>query len=539
MRRANAEAPASIIKGCEAGQTITLDRRALLKGAALLGMSSFCPSSAFAATSDITDVIMGANFATSRFDPYLTTDWIDQIVFFNLFDFPIRIRPDSSLAPGLVVKWETADPTTWVLTLRSGVKWHNGDVFTADDIAFSLARVTDPATRSLFVGSFSVIASTKVRDPLTLEIKTKQPDPFMPQRLANHGSNVLPKKYLEAVGEKAFLEKPVGTGPYKFKQFTAGQNVVLERNENYWDPVSFNSVTIRKIPEMSARTSALRTGEVHIINGVSPDAISQITTSTTKPVTTPSGSAFFLPINMHTAPLNNRDIRHALSLAIDREAIIKNLLGGQATALSEPILAGTVGADPSRKPLAYDPDQARSLLKKAGYAKQEILYETMANAYFGNDREIGEALVAMWGDVGFNAKLSVIEPAVRAQKNTARGFQGLFAAYFSAQYGDAAGLMWRAIGPSGVLSHYWNVPDANARSEFNELGAKAVQNFNPAERAALYQKMSSIMLDVMPWVLMFEPSMIYGASNKLKLTPGPNFLLDLRKDALMQAEPAK
>lgn len=509
---------------------IEVDRRTFLKGAALLGMSTLLPGKAFAA---LPDVVIGTNSSISRFDPYLTTDIADQIVFFNLFDSPTHIRPDSTLAPGLATKWEATNPTTWVLTLRQGVKWHNGDDFTADDIVFSLNRVMDPATRSLFVGNFSVIASVKAQGPLTVEIVTKEPDPFMPHRLANYGSHVLPKKYLETAGEKAFLEKPIGTGPYKFKQFTPGQTAVLEKNEHYWEPVPVSTLTFRKIPELSSRIAALRTGEVHIVNGVSPDAIPQVT-APAKPVTTPAGSAFFLPINMRTAPLDNRDVRHALSLAIDRDAIIKNLMGGQAKPLSEPILAGTVGADPSRKPLAYDPDQARSLLKKAGYAKQEILYETMANAYFGNDREIGEAMVAMWSDVGINAKLSVIEPAVRAQKNTAKSFQGLFAGYFAGQYGDAAGLMWRAMSPTGILSYYWNVPDANARSEFNSLGASAAKNFNEAERAAVYRKMSDIMLDVMPWILLFEPSMIYGVNTKLKLDPGPNFLVDLRKDALAQ-----
>ncbi len=513
---------------------IELDRRAILKGLSFLGMSTLLPSEAFAA---LPDVVIGANSSVSRFDPYLTTDIVDQIIFFNLFDTPTHILPDSTLAPGLALKWEVTNPTTWVLTLRGGVKWHNGDDFSADDIVFSLGRVMDPATRSLFIGNFSVIASVKARDPLTVEIVTKEPDPFMPQRLANYGSSVLPKKYLEAVGEKAFLEKPIGTGPYKFKQFVPGQSAVLEKNEHYWEPVPVNSLTFRKIPELSARIAALRTGEVHIINAVSPDGIAQISLAPTKPVTTPAGSAFFLPVNMRTAPLDNRDVRHALSLAIDRESIIKNLLAGQAKVLNEPILAGSNGADPSRKPLAYDPDQARSLLKKAGYAKQEILYETMANAYFGNDREIGEALVAMWSDVGFNAKLGVIEPAVRAQKNTAKSFQGLFAGYFASQYGDAAGLMWRAMSPSGILSYYWNVPDASARAEFNAMGASAVQNFNEAERAAIYRKMSDIMLDVMPWILLFEPSMIYGVNTKLNLTPGPNFLVDLRKDALAQVGP--
>lgn len=513
---------------------VTVDRRIFLKGATAFGLAAgLHVEQALAA--DIDEIVFGANSSVSRFDPYRTTDWADHIVFFNLFDSPIKLNQDSTLAPGLALAWEATDQNTWVLTLRQNVVWHNGDPFTAADVVFSLARVVDPDTRSIFASTFASIETVRAVDDHTVEIKTKTPDPFMPQRLANYGSHVLPKKYFEEVGEEGFLERPIGTGPYRIASFEPGLSVVMERFDGYWEPAAMAKVTIRRVPEMSARIAALRTNEAQLITGVSPDAAPQISTTETRAVSILSGSAFFLPVNMHSAPLNNRDVRHALSLAIDRESIITNLLGGEAEVLREPILPGSIGEDPARPGLAYDPDRARSLLQNSGYARQEIVYETMANAYFGNDREIGEALVAMWTDVGINARLSVIEPAVRAQKNTAKAFEGLFAAFFTQQYGDAAGLMWRAMNPNGILSHYWNVSDVTGREQFNTLGHQAEQEFDAAKRAEVWKQMSSIMLDEMPWILMFQSSMIYGASNQLKFAPGPSVLIDLRKEGLSAA----
>jgi peptide/nickel transport system substrate-binding protein len=515
-------------------RTLRLDRRAFLTGAAALGLAAAL-SVDEAEAQEISEIVFDANSSVSRFDPYRTTDWADHIVFFNLFDSPVMLNRDSTLGPGLALSWESPDPNTWVLNLRQGVTWHNGDPFSADDIIFSLGRVANPDTRTIFAGTFAGIDSVRAIDPNTVEIKTKTPDPFMPARLANYGSHVLPKRYFEEVGEEGFLQRPIGTGPYKVVSFEAGQSVVMERFDGYWNPAVFPKVTMRKVPEMSARIAALKTNEAQLITGVSPDASPQIEGGDTRAVAIPSGSAFFLPINMHAAPLNSRDVRHALSLAIDRQAIVSALLGGRAEILAEPILPGSIGADPSRAALVFDPDRARSLLQQSGYTNQEIVYETMANAYFGNDRDIGEALVAMWADVGINARLSVIEPAVRAQKNTAKAFEGLFAAFFTQQYGDAAGLMWRAMSPNGILSHYWNVPDVAGREEFNTLGPQAAQEFDAAKRAEIWKRMASIMIEEMPWILMFQSSTIYGASNKLNFAPGPSVLVDLRKEGLSAA----
>ncbi|MSP88323.1 MAG: ABC transporter substrate-binding protein [Alphaproteobacteria bacterium] len=485
-----------------------------------------------AAQAPIANVVFGLAAGVSRLDPYLTTDLVEQMVFFNLFDTPAHAMPDSSLAPSLALSWNSVNPTTWIFKLRDGVTWHNGDPFTAEDIVFSLARVVDPAAKSLFAGNFAAIDKASADDRLTLRITTKNPDPFMPMRLANYGAHVLPHKHFQAVGAAKFFEAPIGTGPYKFKEFVPGQSIVLERNDRYWTRPEFPTITFRKLPELSARTAAVRTGEVHVINGVSPDAVAQVNTASTQAVTSLSGSAFFLVVNMRTAPLGNRDVRHALSLALDRNSINRNLFGGQAQLLKEPILAGSIGTDPARPDLRYDPDQARDLLRKAGYNKEEILFETMANAYFGVDREIGEAMTAMWSAVGLNVKMSVIEPAVRAQKNAARAFNGLFAAYFASQYSDAAGLLWRSMNPQGILSHYWNVPGANDPAPFNQLGAKAVTSFDEKERAQLYKQMSDIMLEAMPWILLFQPPIIFATSKRVKLVPGPNILVNFRKETL-------
>src|SRR5258706_4211021 len=200
---------------------------------------------------------------------------------------------------------------------------------------------------------------------------------------------------------------------------------------------------MRPIPETAPRIAALLKGEVDIITQLPPDQGEKVAGgATTKFVGALYAGLYVLGVNSKRPPLDNPLVKQALSLAIDREAIVKELWRGRGIVPSQPIAKGDNHFDPSLPPLAYNPKEARERLKKAGYKNEEIFIETTV-AYVSQDKAMSEAIAAMWKDVGVNVKVEVIEYSVRAQKNREKTFKGMYWSDPTSTLGDPDGMMWR------------------------------------------------------------------------------------------------
>src|SRR5215813_12332164 len=207
-------------------------RRELLKSAAAVGvvsgLSQVLPSSTQAQTTQKKELVVAQGGDISRFDPHFSTSSQDIRVSFNLFDNLTSRHPDGKLYPGLATEWKLEAQTTWRFKLRPGVTFHNGDPSTSADAKFSLERTYDPAAKTMVSTVFTTIERIEAADPLTLVIHTKKPDPLLPARLAFYGGQIVPKKYLETVGNDTFNAKPVGTGPVRLSSWTKDDKAVLE-----------------------------------------------------------------------------------------------------------------------------------------------------------------------------------------------------------------------------------------------------------------------------------------------------------------------
>src|SRR5499433_1031202 len=189
-----------------------ITRRELLKGAAALGVAGALqglPRPARAQTTQKRELVTAQGGDVSKFDPHYSTSSNDIRVSFNLFDNLTSRHPDGKLYPGLATEWKLEGQTTWRFKLRQGVKYHNGDPFTSADAKFSLERTYDPAVKTMVATVFTTIDRIEAPDPYTLVIHTKKPDPLLPARLAFYGGQIVPKKYLESVGNDGFNAKPV------------------------------------------------------------------------------------------------------------------------------------------------------------------------------------------------------------------------------------------------------------------------------------------------------------------------------------------
>jgi peptide/nickel transport system substrate-binding protein len=426
--------------------------------------------------------------------------------------------------PGLATSYKvSADGKQIDFMLREGVKFHNGDPFTSADAKASIERTYSPDAKTMVATVLTTIDHIETPDAGTLVIHTKKPDPLLPARLAFYGGQIVPEKYLKSVGAEGFNAKPVGTGPVKLGSWTKDDKLVLEANDAYWGgKPDFDRLTMRPIPETAPRIAALLKGEVDAITQLPADQGERVAgNATTRVAGALYAGLYVLAVNSKRPPLDNPLVKQALSLAVDREAVVKELWRNRGIVPSQPIAKGDNHFDASLPPLAYNPNAARDLLKKANYKGEEIFIETTVG-YLTNDKQMSEAIQGMWKDVGVNAKVEVIEYSVRAQKNREKSFKGVFWSDPTSTLADPDGMMWRLLGPGGPQD-YWR------HARWDELGNNARFSVDEKARGEMYKEMTKIFLENFPWIPILQPYEDYGLQKYVDFTPNPNQQFEVRK----------
>jgi peptide/nickel transport system substrate-binding protein len=501
-----------------------LTRRQLLKATGVAGAAAMLPSMAAAQTTQKRELVVAQGGDIARFDPHFSTSSNEIRWTFNLFDNLVSRHPDGKLHPGLATEWKLTNPTTWTFKLRPGVKWHNGDPFTSADVKYSFERTWDPKVATRVSTVFTTVERVDAPDPTTVLFTTKKPDPLLAARAAFYGGQIVPKKYVEAVGADQFNAKPIGTGPVRFVSWTKDDKFVLDANPDYFGgKPDFDRLIVRPIPETAARIAALLKGEVDMITQLPPDHGERVNTGNTRVVGALYAGLYVLAVNSKVPPLDNPLLKQALSLGIDREVIVKELWRGRGIVPNSQIAKGDNHWDSSLPPLKYDPKEARDRLKKSGYKGEEVLIET-TSGYTANDKPMSEAIVAMWRDIGVNAKVDVLEYSVRAQKNRDKSFKGLWWSDPTSTLSDPDGMFWRLLAPGGPQD-YWR------HARFDELGEAARFSVDEKFRGQTYKEMTKIFLEHLPWIPVVQPYEDYGLQKYIEWTPNPNQQFEIRRFA--------
>ncbi len=503
-----------------------LSRRDVLKGAAALGVAgAVAPLAgpAMAQTTKKREFVVAQGGDISKLDPHFSTSSNDIRVSFNIFDNLVSRHPDQKLYPGLATEWKLKGDTTWTFKLRAGVKWHNGDPFTSADAKFSLERTYDPAAKTMVATALSTIDKIETPDATTLVVHTKKPDPLLPARLAFYGGQIVPKKVIESAGADAFNVNPVGTGPVRFVSWTKDDKLVLAANLDYWGGrIDVDRVVFRSIPETAPRVAALLKGEVDVITQLPPDHLERVSgTATTAVKGALYAGLYVLAVNSKVKPLDNPLVKQAISLAIDRPVLVKELWRNRGIVPNSMIAKGDNHFDPKQPPLKYDPTEAKARLAKSGYKGEEIVIE-VAEGYLATTKPASEAIAAMLNDVGIKAKVEVIEYSVRAQKNRDKSFKGLFWSDPTSTLGDPDGMMWRLLGPGGPHD-YWR------HAKFDELGDAARYSVDEKFRDNAYKEMTKIFLEQLPWIPIIQPYEDYGVQKYVEWAPNPNQQFEVRR----------
>jgi peptide/nickel transport system substrate-binding protein len=502
-----------------------LSRRAFLHRAGLLlgaaAAEGLLARATAAQTTGKTDLVIAQGSDISALDPHFSTAVHDISVSFNVFDTLVSRHRDDQLHPALATQWKLLNPTTWELKLRPGARFHNGEPFTSADAKFSIERTYDPAAKTQVATVFTTIAQIEAPDPQTVVFRTKSPDPLLPARLAFYGGQMLPKRYLEQVGTDGFGQKPVGTGPVRFVEWVKDDRLVLAASPDYWGGrIDASQVVFRAIPEVAPRIAALFRGEVDLITKLPPDHVERVARNpTTKVEGALYAGLYALIVDSRRPALDNPKVKQALSLAIDRDAIVRDLWRGQGIVPNGPIPRGDNYYDESLPPLKYDPALARQRLRDGGYQNEPIYLES--STLTANDRAMSEVVVQMWRDVGVNVKLETLEFSVIMQKVREKSLKGIRWGDPTSTLRDPDGMMWRLLAPGGLQAN-WRHP------RFDELGNAARSSVDDDVRRRAYREMAQIMLEHLPWIPIIQPIESYGMQKYVDWKPYSSQQLELR-----------
>jgi len=429
----------------------------------------------------------------------------------HIFDPLVEFDAQNTIGPKLAESWRLAEPTAWEFKLRKGVKFHNGEPFTANSVKFTLERVVKPETKSPQAFIFAWLDRVDVPDPYTAVIRTK--GPYRPILSILAVTEMLDAK--AAADPAAHGLKPVGTGAFKFVEFLPNSRVVLVRNEDYWGPKpKFKNLTFREIRDNSTRVASLETGETDVIHNPPPEDIPRLNANPKLEVKSiPSSRAMGVYLNTRkTKPLQDIRVRQALNHAVDKEALIRFILKGMTTPLKGPMTEEVSFFNPNLKPYAYNPELAKKLLAEAGYPNGFSIAFGHPTGRWVLDKEIPEAVAAQLAKVGIKATLTTLEWGTYIADYTAwrRGegkFDVLLGGWGTITY-DADWALWNNF-------HTPN-PFGLANAEVDKLLEQGRGAFDLKEADAVYRKAQEQIWTEAPWIWLFKHPEITGVNKRLK-----------------------
>ncbi len=356
----------------------------------------------------------------STMDPQAHGEGFTDQVHIHIFDgllYQSSENPDpkTRIQFGLATGHKLLNPTTWRISLRANVKWHDGNSFTAEDVKFTFDRLLNPANKLAAAVAFPTVKEVRVVDRLTVDFVTKQPDPIFLVRLSSYGNHIISKKYFERVGPAVFAKQPVGTGPYKFVRWLKDQEVVLEAFQDYWGGErQIKRLVFKTIPDIATRVAALQTGAVDIIGegGIPPAVLPQLEKDPNIRVSNVKGAGNNMHLQLETrkgTPLSDRRVRLGIAHALNIDSIIQNVLGGGAKRTPAVVTEHVVGFDPRIKPVTYNPELAKKLLAEAGYPVGVDITLNSSGGRYTNEREVVEAMAAQLQRAGVKAKINYME----------------------------------------------------------------------------------------------------------------------------------
>lgn len=439
----------------------------------------------------------------------------------NIYDGIVTRDPDMKVVPELAESFTQVSPTVYDFVIRKGVKFHDGTDMTAEDVKFTLDRITvdnamggQTSPRKSLLGP---VSSVEVVGADTVRINLSEPWPILPAMLPNQ--QVVSKAFVEKVSHDGLATQTNGTGPFRLVDWRKGDSIILERFDDYYGgaadiaPVGkacVQRVIFKFIPENASRVASLLAGDVDIINELPPFSIDQVKASGNADVMTVNGTrSFFLALNNKNGPFADVRVRQAAAHAIDRQLIIDRILGGNAVAINGILSPDAFGFKEGLTEYGYDPEKAKALLAEAGHPNGIDITLDVEGAF----KDTAEAVASLLTRAGIRTTVQVGEGAQVNAK---------WRSHDEPKPGDMFFTSWG----NGSLDPYdIFIPTHRTKDRGNTAGYEnaaldslldqASVELDVDKRAALYHQAQDIISADLPYVYLWLPQDIYGVSKRL------------------------
>ena len=453
---------------------------------------------------DTMTVAIGTDAST--FDPHFCTDSATEVLNKNLYSNLVRFNATMEIVPDLATKWEvSSDGLTWSFDLRDGVKFHDGTTVNAEAVKASFERLLDEKNGSPRRSVLAMIKNIDAVSPTQLKLTTAYPTGSFLQQLAHPVGAIISPAAIVKYG-KDLSRNPVGTGPFKLAEWKSGDKILMEKNASYFDgPPAISQLVWKIVPEDSARTMLIESGQADVVLRVPVADLERLRAkSDVSLLEGPTVMTMYVALNNSRGPLKDVRVRRAINYAVDKESLVKNIVGGLGIVADAPISQSTWGyAKVGAYPL--DRAKAKDLLTQAGYAKgMELELWTPVGRYL-MDRQVAENLQAQLAEVGititirpweFQALMSEVKKGqfdavlLGWSPSTGDADQGLYPVFHSSQFP-----------PNSNRAFYSN-------PQVDTLLLDARQATDPQTRLSLYAQAEKIIMDEAAWLFLYYPKQV-------------------------------
>ena len=488
-----------------------------------------------AAQGQSAELKIGLSSSVTSLDPIFYVVGPNSAMARNMFDGLINQDAKQQLQPALAVSWKPVNDTTWEFKLRQGVKFHDGSTFDAEDVAATIRRVPLAAENSpsSFKRYVREIKGVEIVDPYTIRFTTDGPAPLLPNNLSR--ISIMPAELEKMPTQKVDNgEGVIGTGPFKFVSWQRDDRVEMVANPDYWGGApKWDKVTFKFIANNGARVAALLSGDVDLIENVPTTDIKHGEQARWRrrhryPAATGSCTCIWTMtarVSPHAAgpdgknPLRDVRVRRALSMSINRDALIDRIMDGQGVPAGQLVPEGYFGWSPNIQVPKFDPKGAKALLADAGYPNGFKMTSHASNDRYPNDEKIAQAIGQMFSKIGLDISVVTLPKSVYFSRASAREFSFIMGGA-AVETGEASGV----LGP--LLATYDKSKGQGAGNrgrysspEFDEAYNTALKTVDGAAREKLLQKAMEIGMNDVGVIPVFFLAHNWGLKDSLKFQP--------------------
>jgi peptide/nickel transport system substrate-binding protein len=468
-------------------------------------------------------LIVALDTKYASMDNYATSQTNLVNLFFLVGDPLVERSQDGSIRPHLVTEWKNIDPTSWEFKLREGVRFHNGNELTAESVRFTMMDfILDPNRKAPMATAFKWVKGVEVTGKYTFRIITRDPYPLVVERLVSFFP--YDPAHVKEKGA-AIAEQPVGTGPYRFVKWDRESRLEITANEHYWKPglPKIKNIVFRTLPEMSTRLAELISGGVDLVLNLDPDKMDLVQGNPAlKVITSPTYRINFYQFDgaakASQTPLTDVRVRRAIWHAIDREAIINNVLAGQAELLNTPVTRFHYGYDPKLPGYEYSPERAKALLGEAGYGNG---FTVDIWQYYNVQNQFNQAAMAYLEKVGIKLNFKDYRGNVGqliTMRNTGK-VTGI---------GNYAWGSLFVFDADAVLTAWFLTDDPkcyNNDPELDKLLREAGSILDQNRRKELYSQAQRRIIEQAYWMPTFLQYQIMAAKRDLEVSASPDEMI--------------